>query len=115
MVELATQCADLVYPEEARRLGLQGTVSLLLDFDAQGRLASTKVEQTTGSALLDERATWLASHAALQPPAQMSGRPFSVSLPLAFRLQPCADGTQPPCTTSAQQPAGAQPAGAAQR
>jgi TonB family protein len=115
LIEMAQRCAEAVYPEEARRQGLQGTATLQLDFDAQGRLAGTTVEKSTGSALLDERAVWLAGQVPLQPPTQMTGRAFSVSLPLAFRLQNCADGSQPPCTAAAQPPSSGDPAGDAQR
>jgi len=44
------------YPELARALGQQGTVGLLLEITAEGRVAEARVVQSSGHPILDSAA-----------------------------------------------------------
>ncbi|MFO1400945.1 MAG: energy transducer TonB [Steroidobacteraceae bacterium] len=89
--ELAVLCPQRTppeYPLNARRLRIEGTVTLRVELDAGGRVATVRVAQSSGSPLLDEAAIAAVSHWQCQP-AQRDGVPVAaVALqPLQFVLR----------------------------
>lgn len=78
--------ANLVYPNIARRMGLQGVVQVALTIDANGKLVSAKIYESSGKPLLDEAAL----SAALEikniqlPKSQVMA---TLILPIAFKLK----------------------------
>lgn len=75
------------YPEEMRRLGVEGRVVLKLFIDDKGRLRGLEVGESPGEAF--SRAAKEAVEKAVFRPAYSSGRPKSawVRLALRFRLE----------------------------
>jgi protein TonB len=80
--------ADLraLYPEEARREGLEADVRLELLVDAEGRVADVKVVRPAGNGFDDAAAR--AARGLAFSPATRGGRPVPVWIPwtLKFRL-----------------------------
>jgi len=75
-----------VYTEEARRLGIQGEVTLSVVFQANGAIRVTGVVRSLGHGL-DQAAEQAATQIRFKP-AQRSGQPadFPATLRIAFRL-----------------------------
>lgn len=76
------------YPEEARRLKAEGTAVLRVAVNAEGKVVSASISQSTGFSALDLAAletvkTWRFK------PARIAGIPIStsVNIPVNFRLQ----------------------------
>jgi len=76
------------YPAEARELKEEGLVMLQTAVDAQGKVVSVSVSQSSGFPLLDESAVQTVKDWQFKP-AQMAGIPISttVNIPVRFRLQ----------------------------
>ncbi len=77
------------YPRMARRLGLEGRVVVSFTVKADGRLAETRVIESSGSEILDEAALEAVRQAAPFPPfpAGIERRQWVFTLPLAFTLE----------------------------
>ena len=77
-----------VYPPESERRGEQGTVVLLLEVDAQGRVAEVTVLSSSGYRALDRAAIEAARRWRFRP-ALRGGLPVesTVRAPVTFRLQ----------------------------
>jgi protein TonB len=73
-----------VYPEMARKMGIQGTVLLLFTVDDVGAVTSVSIKQSSGSPLLDRAAEQCVKRRWIQPPKN-GGHLFEV--PVAFKLQ----------------------------
>jgi TonB family protein len=75
----ADRPAPSSYPEGARLLGQQGTVTLLMTGDAAGNIVSMQIQQSSGSSILDHAAEqWVKRHWKLPPgPA---GREFEAGI-----------------------------------
>jgi protein TonB len=76
------------YPEEARAAGQQGVVTLSVEVNAQGGVASVRVVRSSGFPVLDERArSTVASRWAFKP-AKAGGVPVAseVIIPIRFTL-----------------------------
>jgi protein TonB len=76
------------YPEMARALGQQGTVGLLIQVSAEGRVTEVRVAQSSGFPTLDQAARRAAEQWRFRP-AQQDGRPVagSIRTSVQFRLQ----------------------------
>jgi periplasmic protein TonB len=76
------------YPPESRRRGEQGTVSLLLRVDTEGRVVGVEVQASSGHPALDQAAQQAARRWRFRP-AVRDGRPMegTVRVPVSFRLQ----------------------------
>jgi protein TonB len=76
------------YPAEARRLAQEGLVMIRVQVDAQGKVASALVSNTSGYALLDEAAMKTAGGWQFKP-AHLAGIAVStqVDVPIRFRLK----------------------------
>jgi protein TonB len=76
------------YPEEARTAGHQGTVTLYVRVDEQGRVASARVSNSSGYALLDERALSTVASQWIFKPAKVGGLAVAsdVIIPIRFTL-----------------------------
>lgn len=77
------------YPEGARRRKEEGAVRLLLEIDAQGRITSVAVEESSGAPALDSAAAQAAGSASFRP-ALRDGTPVSssVRVTVLFELEP---------------------------
>lgn len=76
------------YPPESRRRGEQGTVRLLLQVDAEGRVAGAAILGSSGHPLLDQAALAAVRRWRFEPATQ-AGRPVfsTATLGITFRLQ----------------------------
>ncbi len=76
------------YPQVARMRGWQGTVQVRLQVDAEGNSSSPAIEQSSGRELLDNQAleTVRNSLPLPPPPPALRGKPFSIVVPVVFRL-----------------------------
>ncbi|HTC19231.1 MAG TPA: energy transducer TonB [bacterium] len=77
------------YPEEARRLKEEGLVMLQTTVDAQGKVVSVSVSQSSGFPLLDESAVQTVMKSWQFKPARIGGLAIStsVNIPVRFRLK----------------------------
>ncbi len=76
-----------LYPRSARRLGLEGTVRILVSLDQNGKVISARVVSSSGYGMLDESAL-KAIRAAFFEPAKEAGRPVAYNgiIPIRFSL-----------------------------
>ncbi|HQS84302.1 MAG TPA: energy transducer TonB [Alphaproteobacteria bacterium] len=82
------QGSPVSYPEEARRQGLEGDVTLLLTIDEKGNVHDVSVRKQSGWILLDNHAVAHAKTMSFHP-ALKDGEPIVVSVErtLSFRLE----------------------------
>ena len=82
------QGSRVSYPEEARRQGLEGDVTLLLTIDEKGNVHDVSVRKQSGWMLLDNHAVAHAKTLSFLP-ALKDGKPIGVSVErkLSFRLE----------------------------
>ena len=76
------------YPKDALDLGIEGTAVVRLSIDAEGRITSSKVDPSSGYAVLDIAALQMVRKAhplATLPPA-LRGRSFDVTVPVIYRM-----------------------------
>lgn len=78
---------NLVYPEQARRMGVEGTVYLQFVVDKDGSLTDVKVIRGIGSGC-DEEAVRVIKNAPKWKPGLQKGKPVKVrmSLPIIYKL-----------------------------
>jgi TonB family protein len=77
------------YPKDALELGIEGTAVVRLSIDAGGRITSSKVDPSSGYAVLDSAALEMVRKAhplATLPPA-LRGRSFEAAVPVIFRMR----------------------------
>jgi protein TonB len=76
------------YPEDARAAGHQGTVTLYVRVDEQGRVASARVSSSSGYASLDERARSTVASQWIFKPMKVGGvaAASDVIIPIRFTL-----------------------------
>lgn len=77
------------YPPPAQRRGWEGTVEVLLQIAADGKVTSVTVGKSSGHAMLDEEAVNMI-HRAMplpEPPPDLRGQPRVVTVPIVFKLQ----------------------------
>ena len=76
-----------VYPASAKRLGITGTVILLIDVDAEGQVISVSVERSSRNRDLDRSAIDAANHWRFNPKIQNGKKvPGRVRVPVDFVL-----------------------------
>jgi protein TonB len=77
------------YPEAARVAKLQGVVRLMINVDASGHVTSVRVTQSSGFAILDERARSTVAERWVFKAATSSGVPVpsEVVVPIRFTLE----------------------------
>jgi protein TonB len=77
------------YPRLAQVRGWQGTVRIKLEIDANGNTISTTVSESSGFDILDKQAIEMAKKASPlpSPPEALRHRPFTVTVPVQFRLE----------------------------
>jgi periplasmic protein TonB len=77
-----------IYPEEARRRGEQGTVTLRFTVQPSGRVVDVSVVRSSGSQLLDKAAEAMLRGAAVPPfDALMSQEPITTTVQIHYRLE----------------------------
>lgn len=77
--------AHRVYPESARRRGIQGNVTVQFTVDPAGRVNDVSVLQGSGSSILDAAALAMLAEATLPPPPAASKQAISVQIRYALR------------------------------
>ena len=88
--DIATRInSHLVFPPAARAHHQSGEVQTAFTFDRAGRLISSKVAESSGSAALDQAAleTLKKAQPFPLPPAGMSGDAFTFKIPVRFRFR----------------------------
>lgn len=77
------------YPRIAQMRGWQGTVRVKLEVDASGAVTSSTISESSGHEALDKQALEMVKKASPlpSPPETLRGRPFTVTVPVLFRLE----------------------------
>ncbi|WP_222558755.1 TonB family protein [Caenibius sp. WL] len=75
------------YPVEALAQGIEGSARVELRVTPEGEVASVRLRQSSGSALLDAAALEAARNAGPFPPLAGANAPFWVALPVSFRIE----------------------------
>ena len=77
------------YPRIAQVRGWQGTVRVKLEVDANGKVASSTISESSGFEALDNQALEMAKKATPlpSPPESLRHRPFTITVPVLFRLE----------------------------
>jgi protein TonB len=80
--------ARKVYPEEARRRGEEGRVTVRFTVDRSGHVTEAAIVSSSGSALLDEAASGLLRQAVLPPfPAGMTEARITITTTMRYSLR----------------------------
>ena len=77
------------YPRSAQMRGQQGVAKIELHIDAHGNIVSSSVVESSGFEILDKQALEMVRKASPLPlpPETLRGREFTISVPVAFRLE----------------------------
>jgi protein TonB len=77
------------YPAQARSRGEQGVVKVAFTIDHQGRLVSSRIVQSSGSALLDEEslAMLVRAQPMPKPPGDAPDEALSFEVPVGFKIR----------------------------
>lgn len=77
------------YPQVARMRGWQGTVKVSLQIDADGNGSNPTISESSGKQMLDDQALETVKKALPLPlpPEILRGKPFSIVVPVVFRLE----------------------------
>lgn len=77
------------YPRIAQMRGWEGSVRLLLDIDANGKVTSVRVEEASDREVFNTEALEMVKRMVQPPPVPeaLRGRSFSVRVPITFRLE----------------------------
>jgi periplasmic protein TonB len=77
------------YPPDARQHGEEGIASVTFSIDRSGKVMTSHLDNTSGSALLDQEAIEVLTRASPfpQPPSDAAGLTFHFSLPIQFRIK----------------------------
>lgn len=77
------------YPQVAQMRGWQGTVLIQLQVDAEGHASNPVISQSSGKEMLDNQALESVKKALPLPlpPEILRGKPFPITVPIAFRLE----------------------------
>ncbi len=74
------------YPEDARRLGEEGTVAIRFSIDRAGHVLDATVLHGSGSAILDAATTGMLRNAILPRPPAMSADQITISVQIHYKL-----------------------------
>jgi TonB family protein len=79
---------DQLYPDKAKRQGLQGRVVVAAVVEADGSIQRTVVMESSGHTVLDEAAMIWIRKGGFRSPARLDGQPVRIMLyvPLQFKL-----------------------------
>lgn len=77
------------YPRIAQMRGWQGETLVELQLDGSGKILSSKIQTSSGHDVLDKQALEMVMRATPfpPPPAVLSGQPFTLLVPISFRLE----------------------------
>ena len=77
------------YPKDALELGIEGKAVVRLSIDARGRITSSKVDPSSGYAVLDGAALEMVrkTHPLVTLPPALRGRSFEVAVPVIFQMR----------------------------
>jgi TonB family protein len=75
------------YPRSAREQRLQGTVQVAVQFGADGKVIQMFVAESSGHAVLDQRAVEMVREVLPTVPRELQSRDFTVRLPMVFKLR----------------------------
>lgn len=104
---------DPVYPEEAKRLNLGGTVAVRLQVDPEGKITAASVEQGLSPAF-DEAALAAARQLEFHP-ARSGGQPIASTLRFEFRFTPPGHTHTQPSPAASEVPPHTHASGAADK
>ena len=74
------------YPEQARRQGIEGSVTLRFSVDRGGHVVDVTVLRGSGSPILDSAAEAMLRNAMLPPPAPATQDRMAVSVQIHYKL-----------------------------
>jgi len=77
------------YPRIAQMRGWEGSVSLLLEIDANGKMVSVRIEEASDREVFNTEAQEMVKRMVQPPPIPeaLRGRSFTVRVPISFRLE----------------------------
>lgn len=77
------------YPSEARRGRIEGDVTVSFAVDGYGRIVSSAIVASSGTASLDKAAIETLERAGIlpPPPMELSGKTIELSLPIQYRIK----------------------------
>ena len=77
------------YPRIAQIRGWQGTVRIKLEVDTNGTVTSSTISESSGYEALDKQALEMVKKTSPlpSPPESLRGRPFTITVPVLFRLE----------------------------
>lgn len=77
------------YPQDARKRGHEGVANVSFSIDRSGKVISVHLDQSSGSALLDQEAIEVLSRASPfpQPPPDVTDVTINFALPIQFRIK----------------------------
>jgi periplasmic protein TonB len=78
--------AHKTYPEQARRQGIEGNVTLRFNVDRAGHVVDVTVLRGSGSPILDSAAETMLRNAMLPPPAPATQDRMAVSVQIHYKL-----------------------------
>jgi protein TonB len=74
----------LIYPQEARRMGIWGSVSVIFTINADGTVSNVSVEQSSGYDILDREAVNAVQNASPYPKPPLAAK---IAIPIDFKLR----------------------------
>jgi protein TonB len=85
--KLVQERGERAYPRLARERKWEGTAQIAVEFGANGQLKSIAVAETSGHAVLDQRAVEMVREVLPTVPRELRSRNFTVRLPILFMLK----------------------------
>jgi protein TonB len=85
--KLVEERGERAYPRLARDRQWEGTAQIAVEFGANGQLKRIAVAESSGHAVLDERAVQMVREVLPTVPRELRSRNFTVRLPILFKLK----------------------------
>jgi protein TonB len=85
------QRGERAYPRLARERKWEGTTQVAVEFGANGQLKRITVAETSGHAVLDQKAVEMVQEVLPTVPRELRSRNFTVRLPILFKLKNSPD------------------------
>jgi TonB family protein len=93
------------YPAEALGRGESGVARIYFELDREGRVMSSRILSSSGSAMLDQEALDILRRASPFPaPPTSLGQTVKLTVPIRFNATPTAETTKPPTAEMAKPP-----------
>jgi protein TonB len=85
--KLVQQRGERAYPRLARERKWEGTAQIAVEFGANGQLKRVTVAESSGHAVLDQKAIEMVQQVLPKVPRELRSRNFTVRLPILFKLK----------------------------